>query len=239
MSNINVSAFSMPQFVVKEGMAYTSCLFPWEPGGASAHQVKDEDYKEKKPYLLQPHTNLFPCLRTCTLVCPQLSRVKSMRMLIDEQIKEAMKEGLQYLASLFAWEPGGRKDASSFFLWGCVSRDVWDSRGSLSNLPLHVHDVHAAHNDVNVPCSPNLQLQQQQSFTPAASAVFLQGFSLSSRFAASMLVLLVLPVLHSHVVLLVLDHCWKDNGFLWFHPLWAVISWEQILKPRCKRLIYR
>jgi hypothetical protein len=59
---------------------------------------------------------MFPCTRKCMMWCPHSPGVKSLCMLMDEQIKETIKTGNHYVDGLFVWEPGGRK-CMCFFPW--------------------------------------------------------------------------------------------------------------------------
>jgi hypothetical protein len=100
------------RFTVNEGKQHRSCLFPWEPGGSSEHQVKVESYKEfagcmgsKLPWMhlaMQTNKEIGSRLQeqikelmhaSIQVQCAHFSGAESICiMLMEEQIKETTKE---------------------------------------------------------------------------------------------------------------------------------------------------
>jgi D-hexose-6-phosphate mutarotase len=62
------------------------------------------------------HVNVQPNKETAHEIAGENQGVKSLCMLMDEEIKETIKIGNHYMDGLFAWEPGGRK-GMCFFPW--------------------------------------------------------------------------------------------------------------------------
>jgi hypothetical protein len=62
-----------------------SCMHPCTPRACCF-------YVETNLHVLQPHIHMFPCTMACILACPHLSGARSIYMLMEEQIKETMKE---------------------------------------------------------------------------------------------------------------------------------------------------
>jgi hypothetical protein len=60
------------------------------------------------------HVNVQPNKETAHEIAGENQGVKSLCMLMDEEIKETIKIGNHYMDGLFAWEPGGRKGMCFF-----------------------------------------------------------------------------------------------------------------------------